>query len=78
MSIEEHQDFPTDYEAQRGQGPISLHSEEHLVTSDRGIAMMRRMLEQNIRIVQDGGDPVGAVFDAAKAMVEIPSGNYFS
>jgi phenylpropionate dioxygenase-like ring-hydroxylating dioxygenase large terminal subunit len=78
MSLAEHQDFPTDYEAQRGQGPISLHSEEHLATSDKGIAMMRRMLEQNIRTVQEGGDPVGVVYDAAKAVVEIPSGNYFS
>ena len=40
--------------------------------------MMRRMLEQNIKLVQEGGDPVGVVFDASKAMVEIPSGNYFS
>ncbi len=43
MTVEERQDNPNDYEAQVGQGPISLHSEEHLATSDRGIAMQRRM-----------------------------------
>jgi hypothetical protein len=36
-TLEERQDQPGDYEAQAGQGPISLHSEEHLVTSDKGI-----------------------------------------
>ena len=41
MTEEEHQRTPGDYEAQAGQGPISLHSEEHLVTSDRGIMMQR-------------------------------------
>ncbi|MGA2552318.1 MAG: Rieske 2Fe-2S domain-containing protein [Burkholderiaceae bacterium] len=44
MSEEEHQRFPSDWEAQLGQGPISLHSEEHLVTSDRGVAMLRRLI----------------------------------
>jgi hypothetical protein len=34
MTIEERQDFPNDFEAQMGQGPISLHSNEHLATSD--------------------------------------------
>ena len=41
LSAEEHQQFPGDYEAQVGQGPITFHSEEHLATSDRGIVMMR-------------------------------------
>ena len=49
MTAEEHQDTPGDYEAQAGQGPISLHSEEHLGTSDRGISMQRRILERESR-----------------------------
>ena len=77
MSLEERQDVPNDYEAQAGQGPISLHSEEHLATSDRGIAMQRRTLEQQIRIVQEGGDPLGVIFDPDKALVNVPSGNFF-
>ena len=77
MMIAERQDRPGDYEAQAGQGPISLHSEEHLVTSDRGIAMQRRMLEREIRKVMDGGDPLGVAFDPARETVHVPSGNFY-
>ena len=77
MTLEERQDTPGDYEAQAGQGPISLHSEEHLATSDRGVAMQRRLLERSIRTVMDGGDPEGVVFDPAKEAVHVPSGNFF-
>jgi phenylpropionate dioxygenase-like ring-hydroxylating dioxygenase large terminal subunit len=76
MTIEERQDRPGDYEAQAGQGPISLHSEEHLVTSDRGIAMQRRMLEREIRNVMAGQDPLGVCAPEAD-MVHVPSGNYY-
>jgi len=78
MTIEERQDTPGDYEAQAGQGPISLHSEEHLVTGDIGIAMLRRMLEREIRKVQAGEDPVGVVFEPGSEWVVIPSGAYVS
>jgi len=37
LTSEEHQRNPGDYEAQVSQGAITLHSEEHLVGSDRGI-----------------------------------------
>jgi nitrite reductase/ring-hydroxylating ferredoxin subunit len=77
MTIEEHQDTPGDFEAQFGQGPISLHSEEHLATSDRGIVMMRRMLRQQIKVVADGGDPLGIAFNADQATVRVPSGNFY-
>jgi nitrite reductase/ring-hydroxylating ferredoxin subunit len=77
MTIEERQDNPGDYEAQVGQGPISLHSEEHLATSDRGIAMQRRMMEQQIKTVMEGGDPVGVAFDEKDAVIHVPSGNFF-
>jgi phenylpropionate dioxygenase-like ring-hydroxylating dioxygenase large terminal subunit len=77
MTVEEHQDTPGDYEAQAGQGPVSLHSEEHLVTSDRGIAMQRRMLESEIKKVMEGGDPAGVFFDQAAANISVPSGNFF-
>jgi nitrite reductase/ring-hydroxylating ferredoxin subunit len=74
---EEKQDVPGDFEAQVGQGKISLHSEEHLATSDRGIVMQRRMLENQIKLVQQGGDPAGVIFDPAKALVHVRSGNFF-
>lgn len=77
MSDEEHQRTPGDFEAQAGQGPISLHSEEHLRTSDRGITMQRRMLRRNIDIVAGGGDPLNVAFDEDQALVVVPSGNFF-
>lgn len=77
MSEMERQDTPGDYEAQAGQGEISLHSEEHLASSDRGIILQRRMLKAQIRIVAQGGDPVGAAFDPGQALVTLPSGNFY-
>jgi phenylpropionate dioxygenase-like ring-hydroxylating dioxygenase large terminal subunit len=76
-TIEEKQDVPGDYEAQVGQGTISKHSEEHLAQSDRGIVVQRRFLEQQVKIVQDGGDPAGVIFDPAAALVHVRSGNFF-
>lgn len=77
LTEEEHQDYPGDYEAQVGQGAVSLHSEEHLATSDRGIGMLRRLMTQQIKAVQEGRDPDGVVFDEDRAVVKILSGNFF-
>ena len=77
MTEEEHQDYPGDWEAQIGQGPITLHSEEHLVSSDKGIAMLRRLMREQIRIVQQGGDPIGVNYDPAKAVQVVGAGNHF-
>jgi hypothetical protein len=77
MTEEEHQRVPGDYEAQAGQGPISLHSEEHLATSDRGIIMQRKLLMQHMDIVAQGGDPMGVIFDETNATVHVRSGNFY-
>jgi nitrite reductase/ring-hydroxylating ferredoxin subunit len=77
MTEAERQRFPGDFEAQSGQGPVSLHSEEHLVTSDRGVMMQRKILEKQIEVVAAGGDPLGVNFDAAKAVHAVRSGNFF-
>jgi hypothetical protein len=77
LSEDEHQRFPGDWEALVGQGPISLHSEERLVTSDRGVAMLRRLMRKEIRAVQAGDDPSGVVFDPAEATVKVQAGNFF-
>ena len=74
----ERQDYPGDFEAQSSQGAVTLHSEEHLATSDRGIAMLRRLMKKQIAIVQQGGDPAGVHFDEEKAMVHVRSGNFYS
>ena len=63
--------------AQVGQGPISYHSEEHLTTTDKGVGMCRRMLAQQIKIVQEGGDPLGVNFDPAQQVVVLEAGNFF-
>ncbi len=74
---QERQAVPGDFEAQVGQGTISLHSEEHLAQSDRGVVMQRRFLEQQIKIVQEGNDPAGVVFDATNPVIHVRSGNFF-
>ncbi|MEU4016537.1 aromatic ring-hydroxylating dioxygenase subunit alpha [Microbacterium sp. NPDC028030] len=73
----EHQRLPGDYEAQKSQGAISLHSEDHLTTTDQGIAMIRRMMAKQHRAVAAGGDPVGVFFDESERLVRIEGGNYF-
>jgi phenylpropionate dioxygenase-like ring-hydroxylating dioxygenase large terminal subunit len=77
MSEAERQDYPSDLEAQLGQGAISLHSEEHLAKSDIGIVMLRRLLTEQIKIVQQGGDPLGCARTEADAWIPTVSGNYF-
>ena len=41
LSEAEHQQYPGDYEAQVGQGPITLHSTERLASTDRGVGLVR-------------------------------------
>jgi phenylpropionate dioxygenase-like ring-hydroxylating dioxygenase large terminal subunit len=77
MTEEERQAWPSDWEAQMSQGSITLHSAEHLATSDKGIAMLRRLLRQQIRLVKDGGDPIGVTFDPDKAFFKTGGGNFF-
>lgn len=74
LTAEEHQRFPGDYEAQVSQGPITLHSEEHLVSSDRGVVMLRTLLERQVKAVASGGDPIGVAFEGASDWVELTAG----
>jgi 5,5'-dehydrodivanillate O-demethylase len=48
------------------QGARFDRSREHLGCSDRGIAMLRQMLLQQIDVVEEGGDPMALVWDAAE------------
>jgi phenylpropionate dioxygenase-like ring-hydroxylating dioxygenase large terminal subunit len=77
MSEAEHQQFPSDWEAQSSLGAITLHDQEHLATSDRGIIMLRRLLRDQIKLVQNGGDPIGVTFDPSQAVKKVESGNFF-
>jgi nitrite reductase/ring-hydroxylating ferredoxin subunit len=76
MSEQEHQRFPDDYEAQTGQGAITLHSDEHLATTDQGVVMLRRFLLKQAEIVAQGGDPVGVSFDAGAPPIRSEAGNF--
>ena len=77
MTERERRDYPNDYEAQFGQGQQPLQSDEHLVTSDRGLVMQRRALTAVIKSVQDGSDPVNVHFDAYEAVVKIQARNLY-
>jgi hypothetical protein len=76
MNEDEHQTFPGDYEAQVGQGPITIHSEEHFGQSDRGILMIRRMLGDQLEAIAAGRDPIGLSYDPAAPPVAFEAGNY--
>ncbi len=75
LTDDEHRAMPGDYEAQTGQGPITFHSEEHLRLSDRGIAMLRRMLRTQLDAVAAGRDPIGAGADAPST-IRLDAGNF--
>jgi phenylpropionate dioxygenase-like ring-hydroxylating dioxygenase large terminal subunit len=76
LTEEEHQKFPGDWEAQVGQGPITLHSDEHLATSDTGVAMLRRLLRRQLDAIAEGRDPAGVSFDPNAPPVEFEAGNF--
>jgi nitrite reductase/ring-hydroxylating ferredoxin subunit len=78
LTPEEHQCFPGDYEAMVGQGPIAVHSREHLATTDKGIAMLRRLLKRQVRVVVGGGDPIGVAFNETDAVLRFDAGNYLA
>ena len=76
LTEEEHQRMPGDYEAMVSQGAITRHSEEHLATSDRGIAMLRRYLKAQLALLEAGEDPAGVSFDPDAEPVVFDAGNY--
>jgi len=47
------------------QGPITPRWTEHLGESDKGIILYRRLLRENMKIVEDGGDPMNTFRDPA-------------
>src|SRR5208282_2018836 len=54
-SYEERQRVPGDYDAQMSiHGGTARHGLEHLAATDRGVIMMRNLIRQGIRAVQDG------------------------
>jgi 5,5'-dehydrodivanillate O-demethylase len=49
-----------------GQGQIADRAHEHLMSSDRGIVLYRKLLEENMARVELGEDPMGIIRDSAK------------
>ena len=47
------------------QGAITDRTTEHLGVTDIGIIFYRKMIEENLRIVEDGGDPINVHRDPA-------------
>src|SRR5207247_6799544 len=48
------------------QGPVTPRWTEHLGESDKGIILYRRLLREQMGIVDDGGDPMNTFRDAAR------------
>jgi 5,5'-dehydrodivanillate O-demethylase oxygenase subunit len=47
------------------QGPISDRTQEHLVTSDKGVILYHELLREQMAVVERGGDPLGVIRDPA-------------
>ena len=62
-SYEERQRNPDDLEAQEGQRTIAVHALENLAPSDTGIAMLRHLLREQLKRIEDGQDPINVVRD---------------
>lgn len=73
MTEEEHRDMPGDYEAQSSIGSVPSHNREHLTKGDIAVVMLRRRLEEAVRDVADGHDPVGVYFDENMPPLEVSS-----
>jgi phenylpropionate dioxygenase-like ring-hydroxylating dioxygenase large terminal subunit len=67
-SYEYSQRHPDDKEAVEGQGSIAIHGLEHLVTSDRGVVLFRKILREAIRAMTEGRDPKGIIRSRERAM----------
>jgi len=75
LDEEGHRRLPGDYEAQVGQGTITFHSEEHLATSDLGVAMYRRQLRQGMAAIARDQAPMN-IPGPPDATFRVRAGNY--
>ncbi|MCY4447268.1 MAG: Rieske 2Fe-2S domain-containing protein [Chloroflexi bacterium] len=59
------------------QGPITDRTVEKLAETDRGLIMFRKMLEEQIQVVADGGDPINTFRPpTANVCIELPMEHY--
>jgi 5,5'-dehydrodivanillate O-demethylase len=65
-----------DFIAWVGQGTIADRTQEHLGESDRGVIMIRRRFQDDMKIIADGGEPKGILRDeSANHEVFLPRTN---
>jgi hypothetical protein len=62
-TYEERQRQPDDMEAQEGQRAIAIHALENLVSSDKGVSLLRRTLKRSLDLMREGKDPLNIVRD---------------
>jgi 5,5'-dehydrodivanillate O-demethylase len=55
-----------------GQGPISDRTQEHLTTSDKGVALYHNLLLAEIEKLERGEEPLAVVRDPEKNFPMIP------
>jgi 5,5'-dehydrodivanillate O-demethylase len=48
------------------QGAITDRTREHLGVGDEGIIIFRKLLQEQIAIVRNGGEPLGVIRDSSK------------
>ncbi|MBU3738196.1 MAG: aromatic ring-hydroxylating dioxygenase subunit alpha [Rhodoferax sp.] len=65
---EQRQDSPGDWEAWVSQGPMTSHAREHLATTDKGVALLRRKLRRAIDALANGVEPLQAKPEATGAV----------
>lgn len=65
---EQRQDSPGDWEAWVSQGPMTSHAREHLATTDKGVALLRRKLRKAIDALANGVEPQQSVPEATGAI----------
>jgi 5,5'-dehydrodivanillate O-demethylase len=59
----------------RSQGEIMDRTREHLASSDQGIVLYRQLLEEQIKITEDGGEPMNVFRDPSRnECLAIPCG----
>ncbi|MBM3486790.1 MAG: Rieske 2Fe-2S domain-containing protein [Alphaproteobacteria bacterium] len=63
---EDKQRRPDDMEAQESQRSIAVHALENLALSDTGVVLMRKMLKDGLKAIEQGEDPPNIVRDPAQ------------
>jgi 5,5'-dehydrodivanillate O-demethylase len=59
------------------QGPIVDRTQERLAESDKGLILFRRLLEQQMDLIEDGGEPINVFRDPAKNQrIDLPLQDY--